>query len=161
MQSTLQEAIELRNAGRAEEAKAMLLELLEEDKDNPMLLYQLAWTHDSLGLEREAVPFYEQSLANGLPEEQRPGALLGLGSTCRTLGEYEKSKEIFEIALRDYPAMRQFRVFYAMVLYNLGEHADAMNLLLTDLVDTTSDPGILKYQRAIRFYADKLDQVWK
>lgn len=42
----------------------------------------------------------------------------------------------------------------------IGEHAKAMELLLTSLADTSSDEGILRYQRAIRFYSDKLDQTW-
>ena len=33
-------------------------------------------------------------------------------------------------------------------------------ILLNSLADTSSDEGILRYQRAIRFYSDKLDQTW-
>ncbi len=47
-----------------------------------------------------------------------------------------------------------------MVLYNLGRHTEAMELLLINLSDTTSDPAISEYGKAIRFYADKLDQTW-
>jgi hypothetical protein len=42
----------------------------------------------------------------------------------------------------------------------LKNHDKAMELLLNCLVETTSDKDILNYERAIRFYADKLDQVW-
>ena len=47
-----------------------------------------------------------------------------------------------------------------MAYYNIGECAKAMELLLNSLADTSSDPGILRYQRAIRFYSDKLDRTW-
>jgi len=35
-----------------------------------------------------------------------------------------------------------------------------MELLLNSLADTSSDNSILRYQRAIRFYSDKLNQIW-
>jgi hypothetical protein len=47
-----------------------------------------------------------------------------------------------------------------MSYYNIGEPAKAMELLLNSLADTSSAEGILRYQRAIRFYSDKLDQTW-
>ncbi|MCU6340373.1 tetratricopeptide repeat protein, partial [Enterobacter quasiroggenkampii] len=93
-------------------------------------------------------------------ESHRPGALLGLGSTYRTLGQYENAKEILAQGVSEFPNHRELKVFYAMVLYNVGEHAKAMNLLLTELVDTTNDAGIASFEKAIRFYADKLDQIW-
>lgn len=47
-----------------------------------------------------------------------------------------------------------------MAYYNIREHAKAMELLLNSLAGTSSDEGVLRYQRAIRFYSDKLDQTW-
>jgi hypothetical protein len=47
-----------------------------------------------------------------------------------------------------------------MAYYNVREHAKAMELLLKGLADTSSDEGILRYRRAIRFYSEKLDQTW-
>ena len=47
-----------------------------------------------------------------------------------------------------------------MAYYNMGEYAKAMELLLNSLAETSRDPGILRYQRAIRFYSDKLNQIW-
>lgn len=47
-----------------------------------------------------------------------------------------------------------------MAYYNIGEYSKAMKLLLASLANTSSDAGILCYQRAIRFYSDKLDQTW-
>ncbi len=48
-----------------------------------------------------------------------------------------------------------------MTLYNLHEHAKAMELLLNNIADCTTDSNIKSYDKAIRFYADKLDTVWK
>jgi tetratricopeptide (TPR) repeat protein len=157
---TMQDAVALRSGGQAEEARIILLNLLAEDKENAELLYQLAWTHDVLGLEREAVPYYEQSLALGLPQDQRAGALLGLGSTYRTLGEYSRSREVLQQGAREYPERKEFPAFLAMALHNLGAHHEAMEILLKLLAETSADPGIKDYSKAIAFYSDKLDQIW-
>lgn len=161
MDTQMQQAIELRKNGQAKQAKTILLNLLSSDPNDPMLLYQVAWTYDNLGLEAQAVPYYEQALANGLQGEDRQGAMLGLGSTYRTLAHYDKAAALFKQAIQDYPKAREFKVFYAMVLYNLEKYAEGMQLLMTELAETTSDKGIEQYQKAILFYADKLDQVWE
>lgn len=160
LENQLVEAVALRNEGKAEEARVMLLELYEQNSNDAELLYQLAWTHDVLGLEREAVPYYEKSLTLGLSSEQRVGALLGLGSTYRTLGEYENSKAILEQAIQEYPENKEFPVFLAMTLHNLGDHSLAMGMLLKLLAETSADEGIRSYSKAISYYSDKLEQVW-
>ena len=88
------------------------------------------------------------------------GALLGMGSTYRCLGEYQKAKEIFQRALELFPERNEYKVFLAMAYYNLGEYAKGMELLLNSLAETSKDEGVIRYQRAIRFYADKLDETW-
>ncbi|WP_440119013.1 tetratricopeptide repeat protein [Paenibacillus sp. QZ-Y1] len=158
--SVLERAIFLRQEGKIQEAIELLQETAVEDPENAQVWYQLAWAHDSLGLEQEAVPHYERALSLGLPGEDRAGAILGLGSTYRTLGQYAQAKAWFEKGMSEFPEHREFEVFYAMVLYNLGEHAEAMQRLLVQLADTSSDKGITDYSRAIRFYADQLDRVW-
>ncbi|CAM4340324.1 tetratricopeptide repeat protein [Paenibacillus typhae] len=166
MDTRMQEAIALREAGRAEEARVLLLDLLAANSrdagadTDAELLYQLAWTHDVLGLEREAVPYYEQSLAAGLPPEQRAGALLGLGSTYRTLGEYQRARTVLHQGAEEYPERAEFPAFLAMALYNLGEHSAGMGILLKLLADTSVNSGIQEYRKAISFYADKLDKIW-
>lgn len=161
IEQKLRQAISLRESGDGEQARELWLSLLEEEPDNAEIWYQAAWTHDALGLEREAVPFYEEAIRLGLGEESLAGALLGLGSTFRSIGEYGRASEVLERGLKTFPERREFRVFYAMVLYNLGRHAKAMELLLAEIADTSGDDGIRGYAKAIRFYADKLDEVWE
>ena len=60
MRDELERAVYLRENGRAEEARDLLLKLVAEKPDDPQINYQCAWVHDSLGREREAVPFYER-----------------------------------------------------------------------------------------------------
>ncbi|TCS96601.1 tetratricopeptide repeat protein [Hazenella coriacea] len=159
--SEFQRAIRCREEGRLEDAQSLLLQLIKQDPSNPQTLYQCACVHDALGLEREAIPFYEEALQLGLTSEERRGAWLGLGSTYRTLGEYLKAQETLEKGIQEFPDAHELYLFYAMVLYNLGEHQRSMEILLQKMIELTQDEGIQKYQRAILFYADQLDQVWE
>ncbi|MFD1907935.1 tetratricopeptide repeat protein [Paenibacillus rhizoplanae] len=112
MTHTIEEAVQLRSSGQAEEARDMLLQLLSEGDSNAELHYQLAWTHDVLGLESEAVAYYERSLALGLPDaEQKAGAMLGLGSTYRTLGQYAESRVVLEQGALEFPQRAEFKAF--------------------------------------------------
>ncbi|CAM3598855.1 tetratricopeptide repeat protein [Paenibacillus lupini] len=156
----LEAAIQLRVSGKLEEARSLLSELLVQEPLNPSVWYQCAWIHDVLGLEREAIPYYQKSLELGLKEEERKGALLGLGSTYRTLGMYDEARLIFEGAIKEYPDRREFQVFHAMVLYNQNAFSEAMSVLLKQLAETSKDEGIQDYSKAILFYSDKLDQIW-
>jgi tetratricopeptide (TPR) repeat protein len=160
LKEKLPSAIHLRETGKHEEARDLLLELHSESPDDAQVNFQCAWIHDLLGLEREAIPFYEKAIQAGLSGEDLQGALLGMGSTYRCIGEYQKAKETFQRALERFPERNEFRVFLAMTHYNLKEHSTAMELLLTSLVETSNDEGILRYDRAIRFYSDKLDETW-
>lgn len=161
MEKELQNAIVLRKKGRLKESNEWLLELVKEYPDDAYLNYECACSFDMLGEESKAVPYYEKSIKLGLSGKDLEGALLGLGSTFRTLGEYEKSKTVFEQGMELFPENRAIQVFYSITLYNLKNHSQAMELLLKCLLETTSDEEIISYKRAIKFYSDKLDQVWK
>jgi tetratricopeptide (TPR) repeat protein len=156
----LAEIARLRADGQADEALPLLLELVAADPADPLLNYLCASVHDNLGLEQEAVPYYETALANGLAEEERPGAFLGLGSTLRALGEYGRAIEVIRNGIEEFPEGRHLKVFLAMALYNVGQHGEAMGLLLRALGETSADPDIAGYRRAILFYADRLDETW-
>ena len=156
----LAEAIELRKNNKPEEAKQILTALLQSNPNDPDINYQMAWTCDFMGKEFEAVPFYEKAIANGLKED-RSGAMLGLGSTYRCLGEYEKSLKVFDQALNEFPENRSLKVFRALTYYNLGKAEESVSQLLIQLLDTTKDDSIKLYERALRFYSDKLNETWK
>lgn len=156
----LEQAIQLRQDDKPEEALLILKELLFELPDDPGVNYQAAWTCDCMGKESEAVPFYETAIANGLSGEELQGAFLGLGSTYRCLGEYQNSLDTFDRAIKEFPNDRSLKTFRALTLYNLGKYSNSVEELLVQLVDTTSDADIKSYENALKFYADKLDQTW-
>lgn len=160
MYERLQTAIQMRETGEPQQARALLLELLALYPDDAELNYQTAWVHDNLGLESEAVPFYLRAIELGLSRDSLQGALLGLGSTYRTLGEYAKAEQMLRRGMQEFPQDRAFPVFLAMALHNLQRHTEAMQLLLTNLAETTTEPSILRYKKALLFYAPQLDKTW-
>lgn len=160
MGGDLAEAIRLRESGRVEEARDLLLYLVSQSPEDPTVNYQCAWAHDKLGLEHEAAPFYEEAIANGLQGEDLRGALLGLGSTYRAMGEYPRALATLDRGIATFPDAGEFPVFRAMTLYNLGESREAVAALLRAMVDSSESEGVTRYRRAIEFYADHLDQTW-
>ena len=160
MDDRLIEAIELRSKEQYVDSKKIFLELLLENPNDGIINYHFAWLHDKMGLEREAVSYYNKAINSGLPSDELRGALLGLGSTYRTLGEYDKSFDCLNKGTTLFPEAHEFKVFLAMCLYNKKEYANAMEVLLKTLVITNTDKGIKAFEDAILFYSDKLDMVW-
>ncbi|MFF2624744.1 tetratricopeptide repeat protein [Kitasatospora griseola] len=158
--AALAQAVQLREQGRAEQARTRLLLLTERYPDDAEIAYQTAWAHDVLELEAEAVPFYERALSTaGLTDEDRHGAFLGLGSTYRVLGRYEQAVRTLGRALEEFPDDPALQAFLAMALYNRGEGRQAVRLLLRTLAATSGDRRVQDYRRAIEHYADDLDGV--
>jgi tetratricopeptide (TPR) repeat protein len=118
--------------------------------------YQLAWTADTLGRLAEALPYYEKAVALGLPPNELSGALIGLGSTLRSLGQLERSAEVLRSGKLQFPDNAEFDAFLALTLHAQGQHSAALQLVIETLCATTEDPGLTAYQRALRHAATKL-----
>lgn len=167
MRDRLAEAIQLREMGRArqdrtilEQARTLLLDLVAAYPEDAEIAFQTAVVHDNLGLERESIPFYLRALERGLSEPDLERALLGLGSTYRALGEYHKAEEVLRRGVQEFPHNRALQVFLAMALYNTGHYKEAMELVLTNLMETTSDERLQYFKRPIVYYATHLDETW-
>ncbi|MET9469045.1 tetratricopeptide repeat protein [Streptomyces sp. NPDC006544] len=158
--AALARAVLLRGQGQAGQAREQLAELVERYPRDAEIAYQTAWAHDVLGLEAEAVPFYERALGGaGLTQEDRHGAFLGLGSTHRVLGRYGAAVQTLRRGLEEFPDDPALQAFLAMALYNVGEDREAVRLLLLTLAATSGDRRVRDYRRAIEHYADDLDGV--
>jgi len=167
MQDRLAEAIQLRETGRAkqdqailEEARTLLLDLVAAYPDDAEITFQTAVVHDNLGLERESIPFYVRALEQGLFGPNLERAYLGLGSTYRGLGKYQKAEETFRRGVKEFPDNRALQVFLAMTLYNTQQYKEAMELVLTNLLETTSDEKLQYFKRPLFYYASHLDETW-
>ncbi|MEE1795604.1 tetratricopeptide repeat protein [Streptomyces sp. BE308] len=156
----LAEAVRLRADGRPEEARERLLALTAEFPDDAEVAYQTAWVHDVLGLEAEAVPYYERCLRDtALAAEDRSAALLGLGSTYRVLGRYGQAVETLRRGVAEFPDDGALRTFLSMALFNTDEHHEAMRVLLELLASTSDDRSVQRYRRAIEHYAKDLHET--
>ena len=145
-----------RHGGQIEHVLGLLKKLDARFPNVAEIIYQIAWTLDALGRPAEALPFYEKAVALGLPPNELSGALIGLSSALRTLGQATRAIEVLESGQRQFPENREFEVFLAIALHNAGRHTEAIQLLVNTLVDSSEDIGITAYQRAIRHAANQL-----
>ena len=114
-----------------------------------------AWEHDSAGREQEAVAEYRAAFEAGIDDEDLPGAMLGFGSTLRNVGELEESERVLRQAVTRFPEHAALRVFLAFTRWSDGDAKGAFQELVEALFRTDA-PGMARYQRAIRGYADEL-----
>lgn len=150
----------LKAEGRIEEARQHGLLQLVEHPQHAELHYEVAGLHDNLGRESQAIPLYQKAITLGLSETSLRGAWLGLGSSYRSTGQYAEALAAFEQGQARFPDANEFRVFGAMARYNLGQHKEGMQTLLGVLAETTADPDLVTYRRAMALYAEDLDRRW-
>jgi hypothetical protein len=62
--------------------------------------------------------------------------------------------------VREFPHNRALQTFLAMALYNTQHYKEAMELVLTNLLETTSDEKLQYFKRGLLYYASHLDETW-
>ena len=154
-----QKALNMIRAGDWAGARPILVKLCKENPENASLHYRAACAHDTLGLEKEAVPFYEAALRLGLTGDELEGAYVGLGSTYRLLGEFSKSIEVLLEGSNKFPDSQCMKVFEAMTLHESGRHNLAVAMLLHCIADKPGDRSVALYRRAIQQYAAEFGKV--
>ena len=159
MNEGIQRAIELRNASQHTEALTILLDLHNLNPDDAKLNFELASTFGSEGVRDEAIGFYEQAIACGLEGEELRCAFISLGSTYRIVGRFGDAARILQRGAAIFPDAPEFDVFLAMTRYHLGEHQEAMRLLLNHIAQYSSEPSTQTHKRAISYCAEHFDQA--
>jgi predicted Zn-dependent protease len=61
--------------------------------------------------------------------------------------------------VREFPQHRALQIFLAMALYNTQQHREAMEIVLANLLETTSDQTINYFKRPLAYYATHLDEI--
>lgn len=145
-----------RHGGAGEALLTRLSELDRRSPNVPEILYQLAWSYDSLGKPSEALPRYEKAVALGLGPNEHAGALAGIGTCLLLTQKAAKAAEVFEAARAQFPENREFDAFLALARFSEGRQAEALKILLVVLAETSEDAGIVAYQRTLRHLAAKL-----
>jgi len=148
--------VSARHGGALAQTLPRLRALAARFPDVAEIHYQIAWTFDANDASADAIPLYDTAIALGLKDDSLAGAMLGLGSSLRVAGQFDRSERVLREAFERFPDHNEFRAFLALTLHDLGRHAEALSLALTTLVDTADDPGITAYQRALRYYAGEL-----
>ncbi len=157
----LEQVIKLRKDQQFDTAFHQINNLIQKFPTEGSLYYHAAWICDAGRTEQEAVSYYKKALELGLSVQDRKGALLGLGSTLRSLGLYEESESIFLLGLKEFPEYKPFAVFNSLTAYNLKKYDKAVGSLLLTLLDTTSDQEIRSYKKALSFYSERLNEVFQ
>lgn len=161
----LNKLIERREEGRAKqdqsilsEVRGQLLELLTDYPDDAEVYYHTGIAHDNSGMGREAISYYERALELGLSGPDKERCLMGLGSTYRYWGHYEKAVDTLRRGMAEFPENRAIQVFLAMALYNSESYKESVELLITNLMDTTTDEKLHYFKRGILGYNEDLDK---
>ena len=160
-EDSLKQAIQLRKDGKYKEAESIMIRLHDDNPQDALINYHFAWLCDVQGKEKEAVPYYETAISGDLSGKDLRGALLGLGSTYRTLGEYEKSVATLKRGMATFPEAKEFPVFLSMALYNTGKSKESVSMLLKLLLEVTDDNDIQRFKKAIALYAEDLNKIWE
>ena len=81
------------------------------------------------------------------------------GSSYRVLGKYQKAEETLRRGVREFPDNRALQVILAITLYNQQQPKEAMELVLVNLLETTSDEKLQYFKRGLSYYASHLDEI--
>jgi len=98
-------------------------------KDLARQRYDEACAHDRAGREVAAIPCYEEALELGLPDPLRQQALLGLGSSYRSVLRHADAIALLQGAADDYPEDAALAVFLSLALWSGGREREAMRAL--------------------------------
>ncbi len=151
---------ELKNDGKLEEARKLIGQLAEDNPTDTEVLLEAGSIHKQMEMFPQAIAFYKDALELDLSEDERKHVLFHLGASYRAVGLYDQAKEIFEIGMSEYPAANEFYIYFAMTLYNLDDTDLALEIMLTKLIETTKDQGILEHKNEFSFYASRLDELF-
>ena len=148
----------LNREGRAEEALAIVRDLVARYPDDPRAHFEYAGALDYQGREAEAVAPYRRAQALGLAGDDLPRLYVQLGSTLRNVGEAEEAVRFLEEGRQRFPDHAAIRAFHALALVSAGRCPDAVVALLDLLLARGETLDLDGYERALREYTDELRQ---
>jgi len=160
IEDTIARAKELRREDELEASQELLLNLLADHPNDPLVLYEVGGSYDVLGEEKQAIPYYQKAIKAGLDGDDLQECLVCLGSSHRNVGNFQDAVETLKKAVDQFPDDNSGKVFLALAYYSDGREDEAVRLLLELLLETTNDQNILNYADPLDYYKDNLDEVW-
>lgn len=160
IEETIARAKELRSEDELEASQELLLNLLSEYPNDPLVLYEVGGSYDVMGEEHDAIPYYLKAIKAGLEGDELQECMVCLGSSHRNIGNFTEAVETLEKVVSQFPENNSGKVFLALAYYSDGQEDEAVRLLLELLLETTTDQNILDYADPLDYYKDNLDEVW-
>ncbi len=138
---------------------AALVPIRERHPRNARVLYELGGAYDTAGDEAQALPLYEQAMAEGLRGDLLRRCYLQYGSTLRNLGRIDDSLSTFARARTQFPDSVSLCVFEALTLHAAGRGNTALGSLLELLADHVHVEELERYKPAMRGNAEFLSSL--
>lgn len=131
-------------------------DLYETYPGNARLAYEYGGVFDSLGMEKEAIPLYQEALKLGIDGPFRIKTLIQMGSTYRNLNKFEESMELLEMAVEESGGDPAAIIFLSLTLLSSGKEKDAALLALRHICE--KENGLVKrYRNSIENYLNELE----
>lgn len=160
IEETIARAKKLRRQDDLEASQEILLNLLAQHPNNPLVLHEVGGSYDVMGEEKQAIPYYQKAIKAGLEGANLQECLVCLGSSQRNVGDFEDAITTLEKVVAQFPDNNSGKVFLALAYYSEAREDEAVRLLLELLLETTNDENILAYADPLDYYKDNLDEVW-
>jgi tetratricopeptide (TPR) repeat protein len=160
IEETIARAKKLRLQDDLEASQEILLNLLAQHPNNPLVLHEVGGSYDVMGEEKQAIPYYQKAIKAGLAGDDLQECLVCLGSSQRNVGDFEDAITTLEKVVAQFPDNNSGKVFLALAYYSEAREDEAVRLLLELLLETTNDENILAYADPLDYYKDNLDEVW-
>jgi tetratricopeptide (TPR) repeat protein len=108
-----------------------------------------AMSLDAAGREKQAIPLYRLALARGLANEDLHTALIGLGSSLRTVGKTAAAIATLRKARRLFPRDLVVIMFLALAHYDAGQRDLVIRQLGDALLNESKQPRLADYRRVL------------
>lgn len=157
---SLARARELRKQDELEESQELLLSLLQDYPEDPMVLFEVGGSYDLIGYADEAISYYEDAIEMGLDGSELQECMICLGISYRGIGNPKHAVEILEEAAEKFPDDSSIKAFLALSYYSNEQYAQAIQQLLDVVLKNESDEQIMAYADTLDYYKENLDEVW-
>jgi cyanophycin synthetase len=104
---------------------------------------------DAAGREKQAIPLYRRALAAGLAGDDLHTALVGLGSSLRTIGKTQSAITTLRKARRLFPRDIVVMMFLALAHYDAGQRDLAIRQLGNALLNESTQSRLTRYRRVL------------
>ena len=149
---TLAEVRALREAGDHDAHLAAARALVASEPHDAEAQLEAAYAHDRVGLERDAIRYYEAAHRLGVPAAQRRSFTVGFGSTLRNVGRADEAVAFLAQAVAEDPEYPAYAAFLALALAEAGHPRAALAAMLGCALDVARPGAFDRYDRALTEY---------